>query len=970
MTVSVAELSERLAAAEALPFGRGRTLEVEEVAREADGSVGPGAHRLWILSRTALMSAYNFGGEHSKVFTPFAAALARLDAHPAEVDDDLMYRVLWQYKWAVQKMIEYPQVSTERIAAALDDMEQRYRAYGEGLAPVLGMRALASLAIDGPAAAADPYERWVTSPRTRLSDCHACEPTTRALFLVRAGRDEDALDVLKPVLLGEATCEEQPRNAQSTALLPLVRSGRFDEARDAHVRSYRILRTRPAGTTQRADHIEFLALTGNEARGLDVLEESLPRLDAAVTPEDRLRLLAAAALLLKRLDEGGHGRLEVQTAPGSVIPVESLRTALTDEAVAIAVAFDDRNGTTTVSDAVRATLALSPFAEVGLDGMTRARAVLASDPASSTPQVQEDQSRVQPAPLPSDVSLLAAELDRAWQHGTSTEVDDVVDHYAGIRQGALIGAAEPHAEPGFRLAVSRLESARARDQRSSASAAERIRDLHAAADLARSAGFPADADLHLLAAQVVAARAGDEPEAGGLRLLTDALAQGGTAEERARGAQRVALAHLALGADQAARQALTDGLGVVSLEGSDEERGIWAGLTLLLAQVDAQSGDTDQAQRLAEAVLAVATADHRPMLEAQASHLIARLASDPDVAVDLLEHAEDLARRAGLLEIAVDAACVRGRFLAWGSDPARGARVLGAVVSEVDRRLGEVSGAGTRLDLAVALRRLDRPAEAAEVAETGLLMLDEGVADGLRGALGLHASAASGDLGEHERALALAAGAASDLETVGLWEDVAESRRLAALAAEATDDPSGAAVHWEAMAHAAEQAARPDLRMVALRSRPLALIAAGDGSAAGVAIEHAARELQASGLPDEHLRWEDAQLDVQRARIALLEGRPADAVAPAGRALGAFTDLGDTANERTAAYLAARAYESMGDLGSCLAVLKEGADRAVAGDDPEGARLLGAELAQALDRAGRPDEADAVWATYSGETGA
>ncbi len=93
-------------------------------------------------------------------------------------------------------------------------------------------------------------------------------------------------------------------------------------------------------------------------------------------------------------------------------------------------------------------------------------------------------------------------------------------------------------------------------------------------------------------------------------------------------------------------------------------------------------------------------------------------------------------------------------------------------------------------------------------------------------------------------------------------------------------------------------------------------------------------------------------------------------MAPAGRALGAFTDLGDTANERIAAYLAARAYESMGDLASCLAVLKEGADRAVAGDDPEGARLLGAELAQALDRAGRPDEADAVWATYSGETGA
>ena len=83
------------------------------------------------------------------------------------------------------------------------------------------------------------------------------------------------------MLAGRLTCSEQPQGILTTLLLPYLRTGRLEQARDAHRRAYRLHRPNLADLGDIADHIEFCALTGNEARGLEILERHLGWLDRA-----------------------------------------------------------------------------------------------------------------------------------------------------------------------------------------------------------------------------------------------------------------------------------------------------------------------------------------------------------------------------------------------------------------------------------------------------------------------------------------------------------------------------------------------------------------------------------------------------------------------------------------------------------------------------------------------------------------
>ncbi|MFD0329140.1 hypothetical protein ACFQZC_15570 [Streptacidiphilus monticola] len=79
---------------------------------------------------------------------------------------------------------------------------------------------------------------------------------------------------MRPTFEGESGCDEEPHSSQALALLPLLRLGRLDEARAAHLTGYRKVRGREAELSTVGQHLEFCALTGNEARGLELLAEN------------------------------------------------------------------------------------------------------------------------------------------------------------------------------------------------------------------------------------------------------------------------------------------------------------------------------------------------------------------------------------------------------------------------------------------------------------------------------------------------------------------------------------------------------------------------------------------------------------------------------------------------------------------------------------------------------------------------
>ncbi|GAA1541916.1 hypothetical protein GCM10009678_25450 [Actinomadura kijaniata] len=366
-----------------LPYGEARTVMVEDALRRAEAT---GDEVLAFRVRVRLTDAYRYGGEPVKAFATFSRTLSDFDRDPARFDEE--HALLWQMKATVHSLTLFPEIPLDRTHAVLDDMERRYLAGGHSLQAVYHYRNDVALHLGDLAAADEWYLKWRAAPRDELSDCAGCDPSGMVWHLASLGRHADAFEIAAPVLNAELSCREQPQGILTSMLPVYLATGRLEEARDAHRRAYRLLRPNLADLGQIAEHVEFCATTGNEARGLEILQRHLGWLDRAPHPYAAMNFAAAGALLLRRLAETGHADLTVRRPasadrPAADVPAKDLQAALAARAEALAARFDARNGTSRQGDRVRAILDAGPVVEhlPLTPADQRRRTVLAAEPA-------------------------------------------------------------------------------------------------------------------------------------------------------------------------------------------------------------------------------------------------------------------------------------------------------------------------------------------------------------------------------------------------------------------------------------------------------------------------------------------------------------------------------------------------------------------------------------------------------------
>lgn len=365
MTHNVEDLWRMYQQAAGMPFGAGQIAAVEQLIRHADVADDP---HLAFAARMLATHAYVYGGEPAKSFVTFSWCLSDFDRNPGPYHQRHLHRLLWHFKYMVNALLRFPEVPLERTYLVLDDMERRYRDGGHSLQAVYKHRYLVAEHVGARDEADEWYQRWITTPRDDLSDCAGCDPTAQAHYLARRGRDEEAVALGEPVLAGQLTCLEQPQGILTALLLPYLRTGRREQARDAHRRAYRLLRGNLADLADIGDHLQFCAVTGNDARGLEIVERHLEWLDRAPSPAAAMDFAASAALILRRLDEAGHGDMTVHRRaygdrPATDVPVSALAAELAALATDLAARFDARNGTSAQSERIARRMVAEPIGE-------------------------------------------------------------------------------------------------------------------------------------------------------------------------------------------------------------------------------------------------------------------------------------------------------------------------------------------------------------------------------------------------------------------------------------------------------------------------------------------------------------------------------------------------------------------------------------------------------------------------------
>ncbi|MFJ3443557.1 tetratricopeptide repeat protein [Streptomyces sp. NPDC086081] len=380
-------LREAMAENAGRPEGPARTARAEELLAAAEQLDEPLAV---IEALGHQVKVYNYSSEKGKVFVPFARLLRLWDERPEDFDEFEAHSLHWVFKWVSSGMLDQPDVPLASIEGWLGEMERRYRLAGYSEGAVRSAEHSVAAHVGDVARAERAYAAWLAADRDAMSDCHACELHTRGWWQAELGRDEEALELWRPVLEGRYACAHEPHTVLASSLLPLLRLGRGEEARANHLRGVRLVRAMESMRGAYAEHVEFCALTGNEARGLELLAERPAYFTDDGQPQSRLDFLSVVTLLMDRLTGLGLGDRRVPGPAGREWTARELAAHARAEALALAARFDERNGTAHVGERTRARMARKPPADRLPLGVRSAGPVPAPPPVPAPVAAQPD----------------------------------------------------------------------------------------------------------------------------------------------------------------------------------------------------------------------------------------------------------------------------------------------------------------------------------------------------------------------------------------------------------------------------------------------------------------------------------------------------------------------------------------------------------------------------------------------------
>ncbi|WP_128435154.1 tetratricopeptide repeat protein [Streptomyces cyaneus] len=370
------------------PEGPARNARAEQLLAEAEKLNVPLAV---IEALGHQLKVYNYSSEKDKMFVPFARLLRMWDERPEDFDEYETHSLHWVFKWMSSGMLDQPHIPLASIEKWLGEMEHRYRLAGHSERAVRSAEFSVAAHVGDVARAERAYGAWLAADRDSMADCHACELHGQGWWQAERGRDAEGLQLWGPVLEGEFTCAHEPHTVLASSLAPLLRLGRVDEARANHLRGFRLVRAMESMRGAYADHVEFCVLTGNEARGLELLAERPAYFTDDGHPRSKLEFMTVVALLMDRLTGLGLGDQQVPGPAGRTWSARELAVHARAEALDLAARFDQRNGTGHISERARARMEQRPLVErLPLGVRTPARPTAVALPVPTAASAPED----------------------------------------------------------------------------------------------------------------------------------------------------------------------------------------------------------------------------------------------------------------------------------------------------------------------------------------------------------------------------------------------------------------------------------------------------------------------------------------------------------------------------------------------------------------------------------------------------
>ncbi|OWK46669.1 hypothetical protein [Fimbriiglobus ruber] len=334
-----------------LPDGAVKVELIAEAVRIADARNDAATG---FRARRYLMEAALTSGQPDVLTVAFSWCLAQSDRDPEAIPAD---EILWQYRWAVSDLPQFPQVPRGQIVDAIADMARRYQAAGSTLRSVHLLKMHVAIKLRDLALATEAQAEWGRVPRDPWSDSARTEQSFVASYLVFAKRYQDAIDQCPQALAGRPDDAHFFGRDSAKVLIPLLTLGRVADGMRVQRSGYRYIAKKMRYLDVVSCHIEFLARTNHFATAAKIFEEHVGLALETKMLLDRFDFFRVALILVERMRRAGATAIKFRLPgdfPVSPTGREYELTAMAEwfraDITPLGARFDARNANTYYAD--------------------------------------------------------------------------------------------------------------------------------------------------------------------------------------------------------------------------------------------------------------------------------------------------------------------------------------------------------------------------------------------------------------------------------------------------------------------------------------------------------------------------------------------------------------------------------------------------------------------------------------------
>lgn len=346
----------------------------------------------------------------------FPEFMAYYDAHSDVCD---RHSLMWAFKWILEDVVDFYQVSSEKIEEYFEEFRKRCEEYGISLRTyyMKKMNFYSYMDIEKTKQCQKHFRRL---ERDELSDCAACELNNDICMELRYGSEKKAMEMLADMLRRGVSCAEVPEVTFGECVKHFTQTGNIAEAEYYAEMMMPMIKGEESTFLKEISNVLLLKALISPNEAYDIFKHSINVFLESKNPDMRFHFAHAAARFFDAAISDDHKKVVIKLPHSfpmynaeNEYELQKMRDYFADIAKDIADKFDERNGSDYYNDLLNYEYPTEPTGELYLP----AHSIVPIEPAAvavlykGTESIPEVQSIIDSFSALPDTQIAGVSLD-------------------------------------------------------------------------------------------------------------------------------------------------------------------------------------------------------------------------------------------------------------------------------------------------------------------------------------------------------------------------------------------------------------------------------------------------------------------------------------------------------------------------------------------------------------------------------